>query len=165
MGPLLFLIYIYDLPKAVEPTAIPIMFAHDTSLFIKSLNNSQLQSGLSTAICKINTWFRDNLIALNLNKTYIIQFINKNRDNPVIQIKFKNKQTKPVKETKFLVLILDDKLSWKEQINYMIPKLSPACYVILVRTVKHYVSHNTLKIIYYSHFHKILNYGILFWGH
>jgi hypothetical protein len=62
LGPLLFLIYINDLPKAIEPTAIPIMFADDTNLFIKSLNNSQLQSGLNTAICRINKWFQDNLI-------------------------------------------------------------------------------------------------------
>ena len=105
----LFLIYVNDLPKAVEPTAIPIMFADDTSLFIKS--------GLNTAISKINTWFQDNLIALNLNKTYFIQFINKNIDNPDIQIKLKNKQIEPVKETKFLGLIIDEKLSGKDTLT------------------------------------------------
>ena len=52
--------------------------------------------------------------------------------------------------------------SWKGHINYMIPKLSSPCYVM--RTVKFYVSHNTLKIIYYSYSHSIMNYGILFWG-
>jgi hypothetical protein len=31
-----------------------------------------------------------------------------------------------------------------------------------MRTVKPHVSHNTLKIIYYSYFHSIINYGILF---
>jgi hypothetical protein len=138
------------------------MFAEDTSLFIKSLNNSQLQSGLNTAICRINKWFQDNLITLNLNKTYFIQFINKNIGNPDIQIKIENKQIEPVKETKFLGLIIDDKLSWKGHINYMIPKLSSACYVM--RTVKPHVSHNTLKIIYYSYFHSIMNYGTLFWS-
>jgi hypothetical protein len=79
-----------------------------------------------------------------------------------IQIKIENKQIEPVKVMKFLGLIIDDKLSWKGHINYMIPKLSSACYVM--RTVKPHVSHNTLKIIYYSYFHSIMNYGILFWG-
>ena len=50
LGPLLFLIYINDLPKAVEPAAIPIMFADDTSIIIKSLNNTQLQSDLNAAV-------------------------------------------------------------------------------------------------------------------
>jgi hypothetical protein len=44
----------------------------------------------------------------------------------------------------------------------MVPQLSPACYVM--RTIKPHVSQNTLKIIYYSYFHSIMNYGILFWG-
>ena len=54
LGPLLFLIYINDLPKVVEPTAILIIFADDTSIFIKGYNNIQHQSDLNTAICKIN---------------------------------------------------------------------------------------------------------------
>jgi hypothetical protein len=37
--------------------------------------------------------------------------------NPDIQIKLKNKQIEPVKETKFLGLIIDDKLSWKGQLT------------------------------------------------
>jgi hypothetical protein len=162
LGPLLFLIYIKDLPKNEEPTAIPIMFAYDTSLFINSLHNSQLQSGLNTAICIKNKWFQDNLITLNLNRTYFIQSIIKNIGNPDIQIKAENKQIEPVKEMKFLGLIIDDKLSWKGHIDYMIPELSSAYYVM--RTVKPHVSHNTLKIIYYSYFDSIMNYGILFWG-
>jgi hypothetical protein len=36
------------------------------------------------------------------------------------------------------------------------------CYVI--RTIRPYVSQNTLKIIYYSYFHSVMNYGLLFWG-
>jgi hypothetical protein len=75
------------------------MFANDTNLFIKILNNSQLQSGLNTSICGIKKWFQDNLITLNLNKTYIIQFINKNICNPDITISIENKQIEPVKET------------------------------------------------------------------
>jgi hypothetical protein len=87
LGPLLFLIYINDLPKAVEPTVIPVMFADDTSIFIKSPNNTQLQSDLNTVICQTNKWFQDNLIKLNLNKTHIIQFINKSISNSDIQLK------------------------------------------------------------------------------
>jgi hypothetical protein len=97
-----------------------------------------------------------------LNKTYFIQFINKSTDNFDIQIKIENKLITTVQETKFLGLIIDNKLSWKGHINYIIPKLSSACYVM--RTVKPHVSHNTLKIIYYSYFHSIMNYGLLFWG-
>jgi hypothetical protein len=77
--------------KVVEPTAIPVMFADDTSILIKSPNNIQLQSDLNTVICQINKWLQDNLITLNLNKTYFIQFINTSIRNSDIQIKIENK--------------------------------------------------------------------------
>ena len=79
------------MPTTVEPTAIPIMFADDTSIFIKSPNNTQLEKDLNTAFWQINKWFQDNLIKLNLNKTYFTQFINKSKDNLDIQIKIENK--------------------------------------------------------------------------
>jgi len=160
LGPLLFLLYINDLPTTVEPTAIPIMFADDTSIFIKSPNNTQLKKDLNTAFWQINKWFQDNLIKLNLNKTYFIQLINKSTDDLDIQIKIENKLIATVQETKFLGLIIDNKLSWKWHINYIIPKLRSACYIM--RTGKPHVSFNTLKIIYYSYFHSIMNYGFLF---
>jgi hypothetical protein len=72
-----------------------------------------------------------------------------------------NKHTSTVKETKFLGLIIDNILSWTGHIDSIIPKLSSACYVM--RRVKPYVSHNTLKIIYYYYIYSVMNYGLLFW--
>ena len=45
--PLLFLVYINDLPKAIEHKAIPILFADNTSTLIKSPNNIQFQSDIN----------------------------------------------------------------------------------------------------------------------
>ena len=87
MGPLLVLLYINDLPKVVEPSATPIIFADDTSIMMKNNNNKQLQSELNIVMSRINEWFQENLIALNLNKTYFIQFSNKGINNSDIQIK------------------------------------------------------------------------------
>jgi len=44
LGPLLFLVYINDLPKAI---AILTLFADDTSILIKSSNNIHFQSDLN----------------------------------------------------------------------------------------------------------------------
>jgi hypothetical protein len=41
-------------------------------------------------------------------------------------------------------------------------KLSKACYVI--RNMKHYMSISVLKVIYYTFFHSLMSYGIIFWG-
>ena len=41
-------------------------------------------------------------------------------------------------------------------------KLSSACYA--VRSVKPFLTINTLKMIYYSYFHSVMTYGLLYWG-
>jgi len=44
LGLLLFLVYINDLPTAIEYKALPILFADDTSILLTSPNNTQMQS-------------------------------------------------------------------------------------------------------------------------
>jgi len=41
-------------------------------------------------------------------------------------------------------------------------KLSIACYAI--RYIKHFMSRDTQRTIYFSYFHSILSNGIIFWG-
>jgi len=155
----------------VEPTDIPVMLADDTSIFIKSPTNVQLQGDLNSVMDKLNEWFQYNLITLNLRKKYFIQFINKSVCISDIQLKIDNKYIATVNEIKFLGLIINNKLSWKGHINplnaklnpilhllalagahhfvhvsgirvnHVFPKLSSACYCI--RAVKPYVAHNT----------------------
>jgi hypothetical protein len=162
LGPLLFLIYINDLPTIIQPTANLIMFADDTSIFTRTYDTIQLQNYLNSAIREINKWFLNNQITLNLDKTCFIEFINKDIGNSEIQIKIGRKNINTSNEIKFLGLIIDNKLSWKGHIEYITPKLNSACYCI--RAVKPFVSQDTLKIIYYSYFHAVMVYGLPFWG-
>ena len=69
--------YINDLLKAIGNKAVPIKFADDTSILITSPNNIQFQSDLNLVSGQINKWFKVNLLSLNFDKTYFIQFTNK----------------------------------------------------------------------------------------
>jgi len=66
------------------------------------------------------------------------------------------KINKPVQllETNFLGLFINNILSQKTHTEYIKSKLSSTCYAM--RSVKPYVSLNTLKIIYYSYFHSVM---------
>jgi hypothetical protein len=57
---------------------------------------------------------------------------------------------------------MDNTLSWNLHIENVINKLTRVCYII--RSVKPYMSSSSLVTIYYSLFHSILSYGIIFWG-
>jgi hypothetical protein len=56
LGPLLFLVYISDLPKAIQHTAFPILFADDTSILLTS--NIEMQSDLNIVFEQLIKWFK-----------------------------------------------------------------------------------------------------------
>jgi len=111
LGPLLFLAYINDLPKAVEHKAFPILFADDTSILLTSPNNIQMPSDFNAVFERLNKWFKSNLLFLNFDKSSFIQFTNKSKFTFDIQIKYEDKQINIANETKFLGLFINNNLS------------------------------------------------------
>ena len=65
-------------------------------------------------------------------------------------------------EIKFLGLVIDDSLSWKQHVEQVASKMCTACYML--RNIKHIVPLDTLRIIYFAHIHSIISYGIIVWG-
>jgi len=124
LDPLLFLAYINDLPMVIEHRAIPILFADDTKVLITSPNNIQFQIYLNIVFGQLSKWLKANLLSLNFNKTYFIQFINKSTHASDIQITYEDKQIHTAIKTKFLGLFINNTLSWKTYIEYFKSKLS-----------------------------------------
>jgi len=58
LGPLLFLVYTNDLPKAIEHKAFPILFADDTSILLTSPNNIEMQSDSNIVFEELIKWFK-----------------------------------------------------------------------------------------------------------
>lgn len=63
---------------------------------------------------------------------------------------------------KFLGLNIDNKLSWKNHINYLFTNLSSSCSIM--RTIEPIMSLRSLKMIYFAYIHYIMTYGIISWG-
>ena len=78
------------------------------------------------------------------------------------QLRLDSQHVPLVKETKFLGVYIDNKLSWHYHINYIIDKLNNNRRLLqlgrnlLNRTCKHNV--------YYSHLHSHMVYGVTVWG-
>jgi hypothetical protein len=69
--PCFFLLYVNDLPNAISDISKPILYADDTSLIITN-------SDINTVILRLNRWFHSNLLLLNFETTYFLQFLTKN---------------------------------------------------------------------------------------
>jgi len=72
LGPLLFLIYINDLPKIINDIAIPILFADDTTILITSPNKSDFERTITIALNLLNEWCNTNLLSINFDKTHFM---------------------------------------------------------------------------------------------
>ena len=157
-----YLIYINDFPNIIAELSKPIVFADDTSIIITNPSPSNFKEDINNKIYNINVWFRGNSLSLNFDKTYFLQFSTKSNYEINIKITCDNKLIKETKNTNFLGLDIDSSLTWKTHIDQVIIKLSRTCYA--VSYVRHFMTQDTLRTIYFSYFYSILSYGIIFWG-
>ena len=90
-----------------------------------------------------------------------MQFLTKKQNERKIQIIAPNSMNTNINSTKFVGLIIDNSLSWKDHIVALISKLNKACYAI--RSIKYFFSVDILRMIYFSYVHSVMSYGIIFW--
>jgi len=122
-----------------------VLFADDTSIIITDTNRTDFNINANHVLKGINTWFKVNLLILNFNKTQYLEFRTKNYYNVNTQIKYDQECITNTSEIKFLGLIIDCTLSWKQHIEQVLNKMCTACYAL--RNIKHIVTIDTLRVI------------------
>ena len=123
LGPLLFVLFINDLPDCIIKCSI-LMYADDTVLFFSARCPKVIETTLNSQLSIVNDWLQDNFLFLNVKKIKVVLFGTSGNlakvDNFTITIG--QKQIKNVMEYKYLGVVMDDKLSWKSQIAYIVSK-------------------------------------------
>ena len=122
LGPKLFILYINDLCN-ISKLFKYILFADDTNLFCSGKDIAQLSNAVNTELCKLKLWFAANKLSLNISKTQFMLF-SRSKCIPNFQLFIDDKQLDRVKSTKFLGVIIDEKLCWAEQIAKVKSKVS-----------------------------------------
>ena len=160
LGPLLFILYINDITRVSNILKL-ILFADDTNLFRSGSDLSVVCREISDELNKLYTWFNVNKLSLNVTKTNYMIFSNKNvaTDSNIL---INGADIERVGCTKFLGVLIDSKLTWKEHINKLKGKLSKSVS-ILYRCYK-LIDENALKTLYYSLFLSYLTYCCEVWG-
>ena len=76
LGPLLFLLYINDLPNVCK-SPNPVLYSDDTNLFINGKNLIDLQTTIDSELAEIFTWLKIDKLSLNIKRTHHMIFTHK----------------------------------------------------------------------------------------
>jgi len=80
LGPLLFFIFINDLPKFINDKSVPILFADVTSILVSHPDPMVFYNIINTIFQTLSEWFKHNLISLNFSKIHFIKFTTKSNN-------------------------------------------------------------------------------------
>lgn len=148
LGPLLFILFINDLPNISEEFKA-IMFADDTTLFISDEDIETLTVSFNRELDSLNDWFTANKLSLNLSKTHYLLFsLNPQIRSRNIDLKINNTPIEKAAHTKFLGVQIDDKLSWSKHIDYICGKIRRS--IGIIKKASNTLERNTLITLYYS---------------
>jgi len=122
LGPTLFILYINDMHR-VSNVLDFILFADDTSILFSGKDIDLTCHTLNTELNKLCDWFAVNKLSLNIEKTNYMIFGSGKVSNSVDIVMNEIKINK-IEVSKFLGIIIDNKLNWKPHVNYLHSKIS-----------------------------------------
>lgn len=178
LGPLLFLIYINDLPSS--SLLYTLLFADDTTLLASHSDFDLLLEFVQTEFKKICTFFRAHELSLNPSKTNFMifsnspairnkkieLFINNSNDtmhdpsliSKIIQISSDSE----IPVVKSSGVLIDSNLNFKNHIHLISSKLAKGLYFL--RNAKNFLSEHCLLSIYYTLIHSYITYALPIWS-
>ena len=148
LGPLLFLLYINDLPQCLN-FSHPRMYADDTSITYADKDLNEIDDYLNNDLKSVNTWLSSSKLTLNLTKTEFLIITSRQRrvylsDNPSLTIN--NFPIEQVSSTKSLGVFIDENLSWNTHIETVCKKISLT--LGLIKRIRDFVPFYTLLNIF-----------------
>ena len=105
---------------------------------------------------------KTNKLIINYKKTNYMIFTKQKINKSLFKIKIGQNEIIQKDSVKYLGIIIDNKMNWTQDINYLNAKLCKGTWIIL--KLKKYVNIYTLKIIYYNLIYSHLKYCATSWG-
>ena len=161
LGPILFLVYINDLPSTSAQLKF-LFFADDTTVLSSHSNMSTLHNEMNTELLKVSSWALKNRLTINADKTQGIMFTNRTLDQNAAPITLQSSVINMKNECKFLGVTLDNSLTFGPHIKSVISKVSKSAGILYkIRTL---LTPDIRLRYYYAFVYPHLSYNILVWG-
>ena len=123
LGPLLFILYVNDLPDVICKCSI-LMYADDTVLFCSGLDVTKIENKLNDEWNLIGRWLRDNGLFLNVAKTEPMLFgiVARLKNVDRFQIQVHGHTIRRVFEFSYLGIVFDEHVNWNAHVKYVLGK-------------------------------------------
>lgn len=180
LGPTLFLCYINDIYLTNLPNAEIISYADDTALIFYGKTWKECHTKAEDGLRNVGDWLDVNLLTLNTIKTNFICFHKtlasapnttlttialhkcKSQHNLEGQSSCRCDSIKRVQSLKYLGILVDERLTFREHILSLTSKIRKNIYIM--RMLREVADTELLVRIYKALCQSLLTYGILSWG-
>ena len=159
LGPILFLIYINDLPLIFNEFQTK-LFADDSTLYLTGADPSSIINEANNDLHIFYNWCLTNRLTVNLNKTFYMLFTNK-AIGSLPPLLLNENLIKRVSHHKLLGVTIDDALTFKPHISDLSLKLSRN--ICLLHQVRDFMPNQIFKILYHAHILPHLQYCMPIW--
>ena len=165
LGPLLFILFINDLPLHVDFCELD-LYADDATMTASSSSLSTRLNFMRSDLHNFLNWCVDNDITLNLAKTIAMFLSSKQNINRILSdppnIVLNGEPIRISQQEKLLGINIDSSLSWHSQIDKALKKCNTLLF--LLGRIKQYLSIPIRKLFYNAYILPHLVYCCTIWG-
>ena len=166
LGPLLFLVFINDLPLYLKDTVTNTeMYADDTTVYDVGTSKLVIQNNLQKALNILESWCENNGMVLNPAKTKVLLITTsqkRSRCQESLSLKYNNIALEVTTGDKVLGIIVNQNLKWDEHFVYIKKKIATNLW--LLSRIKSYIPLDYRIIYYKAYIQPHLDYCNVIWG-
>ena len=147
LGPLLFLIFVNDLPLSLKHTD-SILYADDTVIYTKGKTAIEMAEKIKSDLVNLDTWCKQNNMLMNPIKTKLMLFgthqVIKKLDR--LEIEVNDTEFEYVSTYKYLGIYLDSILNFKKHLNMTLVSARHKLFVL--KKIRPFIDKETSLLIY-----------------
>ena len=165
LGPLLFLIFINDLPLEIN-NVLTDLYADDTTLYYIDKSQACIEQQLQTALHKLSEWCKENGMLINTTKTKVMLITTPQRrvnlNNYNFHLTYTNEALSVVICEKILGVFIDNNLTWTNHTDAVAKKIVSNLW--LLSRIKTYLTTHQRVQFYKSYVQPHIDYCNTIWG-
>ena len=162
LGPLLFIIYINDLPNVLKFSCAS-LYADDTVVYCYGSTPQDVRDMLNEDLLSVAKWLEENKLTLNLEKTKCM-LIGSSRKfrNVSLSVSILNHNIESVSKFKYLGIFLATDFTWSDHVEYISSKINQR--LSLLRRIKYLLPFKSRLLFYNTLVLPLFDYADIVWG-